>query len=150
MNESTLWWVLAGSIVALELVTGTFYLLMLSLGFVAAALAAHAGIDMPGQLLAAAAFGGGSVLVGRRYRRKISTALHQGGSADVNLDIGAIVQVDAWRPDGTSDVKYRGANWDAGLADGEAPAAGSYRIVRVVGSRLILKFAAKTQTNQTE
>jgi len=139
MNEPTLWWVLAGSIVAVELMTGTFYLLMLSLGFVAAALVAHAGFGLSIQLLAAAAVGGGSVLLGRRYRKKIVTSLNQGGSADVNLDLGSLVQVDAWQPDGTTSVKYRGANWEAGLAEGEAPGAGSYRIVKVVGSRLILK-----------
>jgi membrane protein implicated in regulation of membrane protease activity len=144
MNEPTLWWVLAGSVVAVELMTGTFYLLMLSFGFVAAALAAHAGVEVPGQLLAAAAFGGGSVLLGRRYRKKIATSLSLGGSADVNLDLGGVVQVDAWRTDGTSTVKYRGSNWDADLADGETPSPGTYRIVKVVGSRLILKNAAKT------
>ena len=30
MAESTIWWLLAGSAVAIELVTGTFYLLMLA------------------------------------------------------------------------------------------------------------------------
>jgi membrane protein implicated in regulation of membrane protease activity len=83
MNEPTLWWVLAGSVVAVELMTGTFYLLMLSFGFVAAALAAHAGVELPGQLIAAAAFGGGSVLLGRRYRKKIATSLSLGGSAEM-------------------------------------------------------------------
>ena len=41
MAESTLWWLLAGGIVAAELLTGTFYLLMLALGVAAAAIAAH-------------------------------------------------------------------------------------------------------------
>ena len=35
MNDTTMWWVLAGTLVALELATGTFYLLMLGLGAVA-------------------------------------------------------------------------------------------------------------------
>ncbi|MFZ2989079.1 NfeD family protein, partial [Ideonella sp.] len=30
MADSTIWWLLAGGAVALELVTGTFYLLMLA------------------------------------------------------------------------------------------------------------------------
>ena len=46
MAESTLWWIVTGVLVALELATGTFYLLMLSLGAVASALAAHAGLSM--------------------------------------------------------------------------------------------------------
>ena len=48
MSEATLWWVIAGVTVALELVTGTFYLLLLAIGMdgdqgirrIAAALAA--------------------------------------------------------------------------------------------------------------
>lgn len=147
MNEPTIWWVLAGAVVAVELVTGTFYLLMLAIGFAAAALAAHADLAVPGQLVVAAVFTGGSVVLGRRYRKKISASLNRDASPDGNLDLGATVQVESWRPDGTSTVKYRGANWEAALADNEVPGPGTYRIVKVVGSRLILKIAAKTQTN---
>ena len=43
MADSTLWWLLAGAAVAVELLTGTFYLLMLGIGVAAGALAAHAG-----------------------------------------------------------------------------------------------------------
>lgn len=32
MSDATIWWVLTGVLVALELATGTFYLLMLGLG----------------------------------------------------------------------------------------------------------------------
>ena len=42
-TAATGWWIAAGMLVAIELLTGTFYLLMLALGCVAAALAAHAG-----------------------------------------------------------------------------------------------------------
>ena len=45
MSDSTLWWLLAGSTVALELFTGTFYLLMLAVGMgmvvLVSALAGH-------------------------------------------------------------------------------------------------------------
>jgi membrane protein implicated in regulation of membrane protease activity len=43
MAQSTLWWLLAGTAVGVELATGTFYLLMLALGLAAAAVAAHMG-----------------------------------------------------------------------------------------------------------
>lgn len=147
MNEPTLWWVLAGSVVAVELMTGTFYLLMLSIGFVAAALAAHAGVAVPGQLAVAAVFAGGSVLLGHRYRKKITAGLAGNVSAVENLDLGALVHVDQWQPDGTSIVKYRGANWDATLADGTASVPGSYRIAKVVGSRLMLEPPNHAQPN---
>ena len=63
-------------------------------------------------------------------------------NADVNLDIGGTVQVDAWGVDGTATVKYRGANWSVAHRNTEATAthtAGSHRIVEVIGSRLIVE-----------
>jgi hypothetical protein len=48
MDNPTAWWILAGFFVAMELVSGTFYLLMLAVGAVAGALAAHAGLPCPG------------------------------------------------------------------------------------------------------
>ena len=48
MSEPTLWWLVTGAIVVAELLTGTFYLLMLGLGAVAAALAAHLGASLTG------------------------------------------------------------------------------------------------------
>jgi hypothetical protein len=61
MAESTIWWLLAGAAVVIELITGTFYLLMLAIGLAAGALAAHAGLAMTGQLVVAALVGGGAV-----------------------------------------------------------------------------------------
>jgi membrane protein implicated in regulation of membrane protease activity len=54
MAETTIWWLLAGTAVAVELLTGTFYLLMLAIGLVAAALAAHAGLSSAGTCCAGA------------------------------------------------------------------------------------------------
>ena len=64
MADSTLWWLLTGAAVAVELLTGTFYLLMLAIGLGAAALAVHAGASMAVQLALAALVGGGAVVVG--------------------------------------------------------------------------------------
>ncbi len=138
MAESTIWWLLAGSFVVIELLTGTFYLLLLSIGLVAAAIAAHAGASATVQLVVAAVVGGGSVLTWRRYKQRTPSA-PASASHDVNLDVGEIVHVDAWSPDGTSSVKYRGANWGVSLVAGATPAPGSYSIVEVVGSRLVVK-----------
>ena len=41
MEESTIWWLLAGITVAVELMTGTFYLLMLAIGLFASWLGTH-------------------------------------------------------------------------------------------------------------
>ena len=139
MTESTTWWVLAGAVIAVELVTGTFYLLMLSLGLVAAAIAAHLGASVTVQLLVAAVVAGGAVVAWRAYKQKTPSALPASANHDVNMDVGESVHIDAWTPDGTSTVKYRGANWQVSLLAGEVPAPGLHRVVEVVGSRLIVK-----------
>lgn len=139
MADSTVWWVLAGTIIAFELVSGTFYLLMLSFGFMAAALAAHLGAPMTGQLVVASIFGGGAVVLWRRYKRFQPAAPLANANRDVNMDIGETVQVTEWQVDGTATVKYRGANWSAAIVDDPTPTAGTYRIVEVIGSRLMLK-----------
>ena len=139
MADSTLWWLAAGGLVAAELLTGTFYLLMISLGLVAAALSAHAGAPLAWQWVAAAGVGGSSVLIWRRFKRLQSPAAPAQSNHDVNMDIGATVHVQSWHDDGTCNVKYRGAQWDAALMPGESPASGTYTIAEVIGSRLILK-----------
>ena len=44
-SAATVWWVLAGIAVAVELSTGTFYMLMLALGLAAGAIASHLGFE---------------------------------------------------------------------------------------------------------
>ena len=63
MDESTLWWLLAGTTIGIELMIGTFYLLMVATGLAAAAIAAHSGLPMPAQLVTAALVSGGAVVV---------------------------------------------------------------------------------------
>lgn len=139
MAESTIWWVLAGAVIAVELLTGTFYLLMLSLGFVAAAIAAHLGFTAPMQLVVAAVVGGACVVAWRGYKKRTPSALPASANRDVNLDIGETLHVEVWAADGTSTVKYRGANWQVSLVAGATPSPGVYSIVEVIGSRLIVK-----------
>ena len=142
MTQSSIWWLLAGGAVAIELVTGTFYLMMIALGLAAAALATHLGAGSATQIIIAAVVGGGSVLVWRGIKKKQPATLAASVNADVNLDIGGTVQVDAWGVDGTATVKYRGANWSVAHRNTEATAthtAGSHRIVEVIGSRLIVE-----------
>ena len=139
MAESTIWWVLAGSAVALELLTGTFYLLMLAIGLAAAALAAHLGLSSSAQLVVAAVVGGGAVVGWHFVRQRRPQEPPAEANRDVNLDIGETVQVTRWNPDGTTTLKYRGAQWTALAAPGTIPVAGPHRIREVTGSRLVLE-----------
>lgn len=139
MAQSTIWWVLAGAVIAVELLTGTFYLLMLSIGLVAAAIATHLGATETQQWVVAAVVGGGFVVAWRLYKQTQPRALRASANRDVVLDIGESVEVQAWEPDGTSMVKYRGAQWSVSLVAGATPTPGPHRIVEVIGSRLIVK-----------
>ena len=139
MADSTVWWLLAGAAVAVELVTGTFYLLMLAIGRAAAALAAHGGAGLSAQLVTAAFVGGGAVTAWHLLRGRRPPALPAAANPDVNLDVGETVLVDAWQPDGTAQVRYRGATWTVSHLPGASPSSGLHRVREVVGNRLVVE-----------
>ncbi len=135
-SAATWWWMLAGILVAAELLTGTFYLLMLALGCATAAITAHAGMSSTAQVLAAAIAGGGATAGWYVRRWRSPAAPEAAANRDVNLDVGETVQVDTWGADGQARVKYRGAAWSVRYAGSGTPAPGSHVIVAVHGSRL--------------
>ena len=137
-NASTLWWLLAGALVAAELATGTFYLLMLALGCVAGAVAGHLGLGTVAQVVVAAVLGGGATVAWHLKRSREPKPAPAASNRDVNLDIGQAVQVPAWAADGTARVQYRGALWSVRLADNGPPAAGPHTIVALHGSELLV------------
>jgi membrane protein implicated in regulation of membrane protease activity len=139
MADSTLWWLLSGALVALELVSGTFYLLMLALGASAAAVSAHLGVSLITQLVVASAVGLGSVAIWYQIKKRRPGDPSARSERSVNLDVGEIIQIDEWRPDGTAQVKYRGAQWSVIQRPGSAPVAGTYRVAELVGSRLLVE-----------
>jgi membrane protein implicated in regulation of membrane protease activity len=139
MADSSIWWLLTGAAVAVELVTGTFYLLMFAVGLAAAAIAAHLGMGLTAQLVIAAVIGGGAVVAWHFLRGKKMIGKKADFNSDVNMDIGQTVYVDAWQTDGTASIKYRGANWTVQLQEGSGSGNGLYSVEQVVGSRLILK-----------
>jgi membrane protein implicated in regulation of membrane protease activity len=139
MDESTVWWIAAGLLVAMELMTGTFYLLMLAAGACAGALAAHLGLGLPVQLLVSAAVGCGVVCVAYVVKRPRPGDPPARADRSVNLDIGETVQIDDWKADGTAHVRYRGAQWIA-RRHGDAPArTGAHRVVELEGHHLLVE-----------
>ena len=135
-SAATWWWVLAGILVAVELATGTFYLLMLALGAAGAALAAHAGLGTTAQIVVAALVGGGATASWHFKRSREPRSAPAESNRDVNLDIGQSLRVDTWGADGTARVSYRGAMWAVRHAGASAPAAGEHVIVSVSGNEL--------------
>ena len=141
MEASTLWWIAAAVLVIAEMLTGTVYLLALALGAASGALAAHAGLGMTIQILIAAAVGAGSTLAwhfskARQSRQENEPAT---SNADVNQDIGAQVQVDAWNADGTAQINYRGAQWTVLPAPGSPHTIGAHRVKEVTGNRFVVE-----------
>jgi membrane protein implicated in regulation of membrane protease activity len=142
ISASTLWWLLAGIAVAAELMTGTFYLLMVALGLAAAALAAHASLAVGAQFIAAAVIGGGATALWHWKRAREPAAEPARENPDVNLDIGERVQVPGWQADGTARVVYRGSTWSARLQPGAVAAPGMHRVAAVEGNWLVLAPAS--------
>jgi membrane protein implicated in regulation of membrane protease activity len=138
MSASMLWWIAGGLVLGAELLTGTFYLLLLSIGMAAAGWSAWMGAPSATQMLVCAVVGGLAMVLLWRWR--VHTARSQTAGAGFDLDIGQRVHVIRWQHDGLAHVQYRGAPWQASWS-GPAqppPGPGDCAIVAVNGSRLVL------------
>jgi membrane protein implicated in regulation of membrane protease activity len=138
MEQSTLWWLAAGVVVAAELLTGTFYLLMVAVGLAAAALAAHLAFPITLQIVAAAVVGGGAVVAWHFAKRRRPGDPSARADRSVNLDVGETILIESWNPDGTTVVRYRGATWTAIHRPGVTPSTGMHRVAELVGNRLLV------------
>ncbi len=138
MEESTIWWLAAGAVVVTELLTGTFYLLMVAVGLVAAALAAHLGLPIALQIVSAAIVGGGAVVAWYFVKKRRPGDPSARADRSVNLDVGETIMIESWNPDGTTSVKYRGATWTAIHRAGVTPSTGMHRVSELVGNRLLV------------
>ena len=136
LNASTLWWLAAGALVAVELTTGTFYLLMLALGCAAGAVAAHLGLATTAQTVVFALVGGGATAAWHFTRFRSPKSAPAESNRDVNLDIGRHLRVEAWNADGSARVSYRGAAWTAQFAGTGTPQPGEHVIVALDGNQL--------------
>lgn len=138
MEESTIWWLAAGAVVVAELLTGTFYLLMVAVGLVAAALSAHLGLPLALQIVTAALVGGGAVVAWYFVKKRRPGDPSARADRSVNLDVGETILIESWNPDGTTTVKYRGAAWTAIHRPGVTPSTGMHRVAELVGNRLLV------------
>lgn len=139
LSNATLWWLLAGVLVAAELATGTFYLLMVALGAAAGALAAHAGLSGTAQVALAAVVSAGATALWHFRRARSPRSAPAEANRDVNLDVGQRLQVPAWGADGLARVSYRGAMWSVRFGGSGEPRAGEHVIVAVHGSELLVQ-----------
>jgi membrane protein implicated in regulation of membrane protease activity len=141
--ELWLVWVVLGFVLVIaELLTGTFYLLVIGFGAFAAAAVAWLG----GNELVQAIVGGVVAFGGTWYVHHF----HHAGRSDLNrednmLDRGQPVVLEGWANEaaGLARVRYRGTSWDARLAAPEvrpAPGATLY-IAAQEGNTLVLVAA---------
>lgn len=141
MNPDVAWMVLGLGLIAVELMTGTLYLLFLGAAALAAALVAYLGYGLGAQVLVFAIVALIAVVLVQRRRA---------GAASVQapaLEIGQPVVFENWVDPTTrvARVRFRGTLWDATVEGACAGANGEVLYVRAVtGDRLHIAKATPT------
>ena len=115
MEEDFLWAILGLTLVVVELLTGTFYLLMLAIAAFGAALAAWFNLGFGVQAVVAAVIAGAGCYGVHIYRAKNAKGQM------TPIDAGQPASFENWVDQGgrRARVRYRGASWDA-LVEGDA------------------------------
>ncbi len=135
ISGTVLWYVMALILVGAELLTATFYLLVVALGCVAAGTTSYFGLALGWKLGSCAlVIILGSIWVHRLRSKKDS----QASERLMALDAGQRVEVSSVGTDGLAVVQYRGSPWVARSDEGELH-AGLYTIDRIDGTQLVLK-----------
>lgn len=121
-----------------EVLSGTFYLLLIAVGFAAGGIVAWADGAFVLQLMAVALFTAIGLWVLRKTHVLKKREINAARNRDVNLDIGEPVMVTSWGQNHTAQVRYRGALWAVRLAPGQPVVSGIHRIVEVDGATLVV------------
>ncbi len=127
------WFLLALVLFGVEMATGTFYLLVISLALAVGGVAALLGLGVPAQFVLAALIGIIGIVMLRGWKGSRAS-----DASNLSLDVGQHVKVLTWRDDGTARVLYRGAAWDAELDISDAAHEGVFYIKEMRGSILVL------------
>ncbi|WP_343737911.1 NfeD family protein [Achromobacter sp.] len=133
-----IWLGLAALALIGELATGTFYLLLVALGLAAGGIAAWLNAGLQWELVACGVVLLLGLVVLRKTRVLKKREVNSARNADVILDIGQTVTVEAWSDSGSTRVWHRGAHWQAELAKGHAAQPGEHTITELRGSILVL------------
>lgn len=135
MDAYLLWAVVGIALIIIEMLTGTFYLLVLGLAALSAAAAAWFGGSFWVQAVLIAAVSVAGVLLVKRYRGGSRAASAMQGPG---LDIGQAVTLDEWisEADGLARVRYRNAQWEAQVSGERSPESRVFYIHAVEGNTL--------------
>jgi membrane protein implicated in regulation of membrane protease activity len=137
MEMYLLWAVTGIVLIIVEMLIGTFYLLVLGIAALAAAAVAYLGQSFWVQAVTGAAVVVVGVILLKRFRGAIQPASAQG------LDIGQTVTLDGWisEPDGLARVQYRNAQWEAQVTGDRTPGGKVFYIHAVDGNTLHVSAA---------
>ncbi len=138
MEEDLLWAILGLTLVGVELLTGTFYLLVLGVAAFGAALAAWLGQGFPVQALVAAAIAALGCYGVHVYRAKNTTRQM------APVDAGQPASFESWVDQGArlARVRYRGTSWDA-MVDGDGAVDAGAMLYVVTANGNTLKVTAR-------
>jgi membrane protein implicated in regulation of membrane protease activity len=137
--DHSLAWLIGGFALAIaELLTGTFYLLVLAVAAFGAAAAAYAGFGFGPQIVVAALVSAAGCYAVHAYRAK------NRAKQMPSIDAGMPASFEEWIDPGSrlARVRYRGASWDARIEGAETPEPGSVLYVLNADGNT-LKVAAK-------
>ena len=141
--DGYVWWAVAGmGLVMLELMTGTFLLLILGLAAFGGALAAWLGASLWIQVLVAVAMASIGMIIVSKYHGKDSES--QDGVDTQSLDIGHTVVLESWvsEADGVAKVRYRNAVWEARVVEPRTP-GGTVFYIRELNANTLIVSSAK-------
>jgi len=121
MDPSLAWAIVGLALVIAELLTGTFYLLMLGVAAFGAALAAYFGLAFWPQIVVAAVVAAAGCYGVHAYRARNKAAQMP------SIDAGMPASFEHWIDPAArlARVRYRGASWDARVDGTEALESGS-------------------------
>lgn len=117
MQDYLIWAIAGFVLIIVELITGTFYLLVLGI----AALVAAAVAFMGGNFWTQVILGGSAALLGTYFVHHWWAKHPKSAKGSNDLDRGQTVVLESWvnEANGLARVKYRGSTWDARI-DGPA------------------------------
>jgi membrane protein implicated in regulation of membrane protease activity len=121
MDAYLVWLLLGLALVIVELLTGTFYLVVLGVAAFGAGAAAWLGAGFPVQVIAAVLVAGVGAYFVHAYRAR------NAAQQMAPIDAGQPANFESWvdQPAGLARVRYRGASWEARLEGGDAPQPGA-------------------------
>lgn len=121
MEPYLIWAIVGFTLAIVEMLSGTFYLLMLGVAAFGGAVTAYFGFEFPAQSLVAAAVAAAGCYAVYGYRARNAARQMK------PVDAGQPANFEHWVDAGArlARVRYRGASWDARVAGGENPEPGA-------------------------